>query len=205
MTYCLYFLVHKVNKIIFVLFMSTVVQQFCLDRSSHRDFLKDRDWNSIASFWRALVTETADIDFDLCTSNSLTGDVIKENNTQTVSITDEYGTTDLNAIHAVGEAEFLSNDPRFRRKTFAMRIGYDGTAYSGFQRQRCGDNKEPEDTVEGDVYICLGNRTSCAAGRTDKYVSAISQVECRFEVKIVPCSALSGVCEREPCNFLTFN
>jgi hypothetical protein len=48
----------------------------------------------------------------------------------------EYGATDLRLIHEIGKREFDSNDPRYKRKTFALRLAYDGTHYSGFQRQK---------------------------------------------------------------------
>ena len=47
-----------------------------------------------------------------------------------------YGLTDLQAIHAIGLEEFNSSDPRFKRLTFALRIGYDGSKYNGYQRQK---------------------------------------------------------------------
>jgi hypothetical protein len=36
----------------------------------------------------------------------------------------------------VGIDEFSSNDPRYKRKTFAIRIGYNGSKYNGYQRQK---------------------------------------------------------------------
>ena len=42
-----------------------------------------------------------------------------------------YGITQLNDIHKIGRNEYTSSDPRYKKKTFAMRIGYDGAKYQG--------------------------------------------------------------------------
>jgi len=60
-----------------------------------------------------------------------------------------------------------------KRKTFAMRIGYVGTQYFGFQHQK-GINVK---TVEGDLKNILGG-VVYGAGRTDRGVHAISQIVC---------------------------
>lgn len=52
---------------------------------------------------------------------------------------------------------------RYKRHTFALRVGYVGTAYTGFQDQK-GHNVR---TVEGDLKAALGENFPCA-GRTDK-------------------------------------
>jgi len=97
----------------------------------------------------------------------------------------KYGITDLDGLQQIGEnGEFQSNSSMYNRhKTFAVRIGYCGSAYEfGYQRQKYKDEDEPL-TVELDVYnaMCatsLGNTSArlTTAGRTDKYVSASAQI-----------------------------
>jgi hypothetical protein len=41
----------------------------------------------------------------------------------------QYGVTNLDIIHDIGREEYTSEDPRYKRKTFAIRLGYVGTAY----------------------------------------------------------------------------
>ena len=115
----------------------------------------------------------------------------------------EFGVTDLSVIYTAGYGEFNSNDPRsniiyvlpfiefsivqvwsfllrltsfnirFKRKTFALRIGYDGTKYNGYQIQKGVVGTKT--TVEEDIEASLGRKV-VAAGRTDKDVSAVSQI-----------------------------
>ena len=79
-------------------------------KSSHRDFFENRDWGAVVLFWKNNVILS---NLDILTNKN------------------EYGVTNIKEIHDLGHDEFLSNDPRYRRKTFAMRIGYNGTAYNG--------------------------------------------------------------------------
>ena len=72
----------------------------------------------------------------------------------------------------MGVEEYNSSDPRHKRQTFAVRIGYNGIEYNGYQIQK---GTEGVVTVEGDIFNILGQSTN-AAGRTDSHVSAISQV-----------------------------
>ena len=118
-------------------------------RSTHRSYFDNRDWKSII-----------DLLYTLCTNESteLSDNLVYS------------GITNLHAIHDIGKLEYISGDPRYRRQTFAMRISYIGSMYSGYQKQ---SNRV---SVEGDIYDGLGQRTCVAAGRTDKDVSALSQI-----------------------------
>jgi len=61
-----------------------------------------------------------------------------------------YGMTNLEQIQEIGEkGEFLSNSSMYNRhRTFAICVGYTGTAYEyGYQRQKYKDDEEPV-TVE---------------------------------------------------------
>ena len=123
-----------------------------MDRGSHSSFFECRSWEFIVQFWRAMVK---------CDSNLpsfIAGD-------------QEFGLTDLQSLHKAGTVEFNSLDPKCKRKTFALRIGYDGSQYSGFQMQKGANVK----TVEDDLRDILG-RSTAASGRTDKEVSAVSQI-----------------------------
>jgi len=124
------------------------------DRNSHSELIQERNWDVASNFWRSILVSNVTPDF--------------------VQGYGDYGVTDLAAINNIGYMEFQSGDPRFKRQTFALRIGYDGTQYNGFQMQK---GVEGLRTVEDDIEIAL-KRKVVAAGRTDKEVSAISQIIC---------------------------
>lgn len=126
-----------------------------LQRMSHNDFLWSRDWSLAAKFWADVVRRSSnDVPFVMGDS--------------------EFGVTNLNEVHAAGtRGEFTSADYRYsKRLTFALRIGYVGSLYNGYQRQA---NVKGVHTVEDDLKVALG-LTSYGAGRTDANVSAVSQV-----------------------------
>jgi hypothetical protein len=148
--------------------------------------IDERDWDMVAKFWSDLMLRSSLPIF-------VSGDPLSG-----------YGLTNMKSIHAIGIEEYASKDPRFKRQTFALRIGYDGSKYNGYQMQKgisltCGRpllRSAPQKvlifsygpllttlegvvnvrTVESDVMAALGGRTCVAAGRTDKDVSALSQV-----------------------------
>lgn len=123
-------------------------------------------------------------------------------------MTGDNSFTDLSQLYEVGMmGEFLSKDERYsKRKTFAVRFGYVGTEYGGYQSQK--NLTFPAIAVEDDIRRILGilfhsypvihitlilqlrhillisgdmGRSftpAYGAGRTDKGVSAISQVIC---------------------------
>lgn len=132
--------------------------KFHPNRDSHEDFFLARDWLSIDGFWGCLMKS------DSCLPYFITG----------MSNSNEFGfgITDLEKIHQAGKGQFISNNPRYARQTFAVRIGYHGTKYQGYQSQGKEDDIK---TVQSDVCKALG-RTVAAAGRTDRDVSAISQI-----------------------------
>ena len=122
------------------------------DRGSHLSFFDERNWVVVHKFWRNVMQSKVLHPF--------------------LSGTADYGVTSLIPISDLGRYEFESNDPRFKRKTFAIRFGYDGTRYNGYQKQKGVSNIQ---TVEDDIENILQHKV-VAAGRTDKNVSAISQV-----------------------------
>jgi len=149
----------------------------CKDRNSHQAFFDDRDWEGAIMFWRQLiVSPNSD-------TNPLPAFVVGGTGAGTCAGSDatsgdaEYGLTDLSKLNEAGQrGEFRSSDVRYsKKKSFALRIGYDGTAYQGYQRQK--DLPEGARTVEDDIKLSLGLFTY-GAGRTDRGVSAISQVIC---------------------------
>jgi hypothetical protein len=87
----------------------------------------------------------------------------------------DFGLTDLKLLGKVGEAgEFRSKDSLYqKRRTFAIRVGYQGKEYpTGFQRQK-GLGR----TVEHEILEALDiGKSITTAGRTDGGVSAVSQV-----------------------------
>lgn len=93
-----------------------------------------------------------------------------------------YGLSNIRKLEEVGQfsGEFSksANDTRYSlKKTFAILLGYRGSEYEkGFARQRVKAGEEDR-SVELDIKNSL--RLGCqiiVAGRTDKHVSAISQV-----------------------------
>lgn len=126
-------------------------------RGSHSTFFEQRDWKSVETFWRMVVS---------------IGQL-----PPAMSLNPSYSDTScgLSQIEQIGyEGEFASKDPRYiHRKTYALRIGYVGTEYSGYQRQQ--SLQQGLSTVEQELSTLMHWRPICA-GRTDKDVSALSQV-----------------------------
>ena len=122
---------------------------------SHNEFLRSRDWKLVENFWSTLVRDSSDM------MPFITGDR-------------EFGVTNLTELYDAGmRGEFTSKDLRYcKKRTFALRVGYVGTKYNGFQRQV---NVEGVHTVEDDLILALGC-TPYGAGRTDADVSAVSQI-----------------------------
>lgn len=85
---------------------------------SSRSLLDERDWDRVAKFWSDMMLRPSLPSF--VSGNPVSG----------------YGLTDLKSIHAIGIEEYASKDPRFKRQTFAIRIGYDGSKYNGYQMQK---------------------------------------------------------------------
>ena len=125
------------------------------ERMSHNDFLWSRDWSLVSKFWADIIRHSSN-DMPFVMGDS------------------EFGVTDLNEVNAAGlRGEFTSTNLRFSsRLTFALRIGYVGSLYNGYQRQA---NVKGVHTVEDDLKLALGV-TAYGAGRTDANVSAVSQV-----------------------------
>jgi len=94
----------------------------------------------------------------------------------------EYGLTDLQKLEQAGviSGEFSSRDLRYTsKKTYAVRCGYRGASYHGYQLQKTPQGYEACLTVEGDIKRALGGGLATyAAGRTDKGVNAVGQVFC---------------------------
>lgn len=134
--------------------MEEVVWKVTYPRNSHDNFLiENRDWNSVQHLWAKLLSVKTLPEF-------FSGD-------------QEYGITRLRDLQFDREKEFRPNNPKAGRKTFSLVLGYNGSKYSGYQQQK-GANVI---TVEDDLDLAFG-RKLIASGRTDKDVSALSQVVC---------------------------
>lgn len=96
-------------------------------RDSHSAFFAERNWDRVATFWSDMMLQSILPPF-------VQGDSQGDSGSDSGSA--GYGLTDLDAIHAIGREEFDSDNPRFKRQTFALRIGYNGAAYNGYQRQK---------------------------------------------------------------------
>lgn len=113
--------------------------------------------------------------------------------------TASYGIANLASVAEVGmHAEFSSMDPLYTsRETFAMRIGYVGTQYTGYQTQ----NKAWDGlvTVEDDLRKIIGGLPT-GAGRTDKgnilcyCVDVDASLELRLDLQYTPSRILSRMC-----------
>lgn len=118
-------------------------------KMSHNNFFLHRDWASLGRFWYNVVGNTTDL------SPIIAGD-------------SSFGVTDLGVLNRDGIDEKSSS----KRKRFALRIGYVGTMYNGYIRE---PNVRGHRNVEIDVEKAFGS--GCfGSGRTQVYVSAISQV-----------------------------
>lgn len=73
-----------------------------IPRDSHGEFFNNRQWDKFK--WTRILHDPPAF---LC------GDY-------------KFGVTDLASIAEKGNSEFISSDPKYKRKTFAIRIGYDG-------------------------------------------------------------------------------
>ncbi len=128
-----------------------------------------RDWKSVSQYWGNLLIQD-----ETTWPNFVKGGIATNS---------PYGLTDLSKVFQAGKkGEFLSTDQRYlRRNTYALRIGYRGDSYHGYQFQgnvdRAGYKISSRRTVEGDLTRIL-NATVFGAGRTDRGVHALSQVVC---------------------------
>jgi hypothetical protein len=133
-------------------------------RAEFDTFVRNRNWRFCNGYWSRIIQNSA---------HSLPAYV--EGNKLDANGADKYGVTDLEPLYQAGmKGEYTSKNFRYQSKqTIALRIGYDGNQYFGYQMQKyC-----PGITVEGDLKLALG-RNTIGAGRTDKGVSAVSQVIC---------------------------
>jgi tRNA pseudouridine(38-40) synthase len=146
-------------------------------RNQINDFIYNRDWTLAKKFWFAAINQN---DFKIFDEN-----------------TSKFSHTDISLIHNAGwKGEYFSKDDRYAMKqNYAARIGYLGTEYYGYQKQKTAPGK----TVEEDVKSVLGYKSFCA-GRTDREVSAISQVICFSSNQPIDTIALlESTINAEPC------
>lgn len=86
----------------------------------------------------------------------------------------KYGTSNLIDLHNAGHisGEYKSKDTRYSKtKTYALRFGYNGIKFHGYQSQKNISALTVEDVIHKVIQ-----KTVIVAGRTDKGVSALSQV-----------------------------
>ena len=115
------------------------------------------NWNRSQLFWGNLLKLTSKNDVD----SFLFGD-------------NEYGITNLKEINLSGlrSGEYESKDTRYTKtKTYALRFGYNGIKFYGYQSQRNVSIQAVEDVIHKVI-----KKTTVAAGRTDKGVSSLSQI-----------------------------
>lgn len=109
-------------------------------------FLESLDWSSVKKTYASYLENEASIPEDIR------------------GVETEFHLTDISAIEYAGE-EYCARD---RRRTFAMRIGYLGHCFNGFQLQRgAGDGVY---TVQDDLLRILGKvHSSTYCGRSPVY------------------------------------
>lgn len=136
------------------------------------DWRAKRNWKPVEDYYEALMSRS------LSPSLTTMPRIIRGN--------EPYSITSIQELAAMGTSEhgggeFESKNERYSgarcRKTYAVLLGYKGTSYSGYQRQKEDLEKK---SVEDDLRRCLKNiggaGSLTVAGRTDKNVSAISQI-----------------------------
>lgn len=141
-----------------------------LPRSSHVDFFNNRDWQSVQTFWSTALKSSYE-------REGVATDGARSRLPPFITGDEKFSWTNLHSLHKVSEesGEFQSTDQKYSsRYTYALTIGYDGSRYNGYQQQKGSDLCQIR-TVEDDVEFLL-RRKVVVAGRTDKDVSAMSQV-----------------------------
>lgn len=160
--------------------VSALVDTSLQQREAFAQFVASRNWKFCESYWSRTIKFS---------SNELPSFVTGSDK--------DFGVSNLEVIRDAGQkGEFVSKNNRYHMKqNFAMRIGYDGNKYHGYQKQKfC-----PGLTVEGDLKEAL-SRNTIGAGRTDRGVSGISQVICFStpDMKIKPEDLIKKFKESEP-------
>jgi hypothetical protein len=140
--------VHRLNGLIAI-----SAKPFCVATMGRRnmsskhffsEFFKNRDWDAVANFWYHNVRSPSPL---------ITGD-------------SKYGVTDVKTLE-------YNLDQRSSYRRFALRIGYVGTMYTGYQRSKFEVKSDVK--VEHDLDTALGKQAFCQR-MTKPNVSAISQV-----------------------------
>ncbi len=139
---------------IFLMVMKNHNALSLLIQSSKKNFESWKDWSVVNQYWRRIMNQSNNI------PPEIKGD-------------DAYGLTNLAAINNSGlRGEFFSKDSRYNSiKSYAIRLGYDGNKFHGYQSQKNSSALAVEDILRNII-----RREVVAAGRTDRKVSAISQI-----------------------------
>jgi hypothetical protein len=170
--------------------LSTVPEAQQMQRDRFAQFILARNWKFCESYWSRIVKHASDN-----LPSFVVGEDVAERSPP------GYGVSDLAAIRDAGKkGEFVSKNPRYHlRQTLALRVGYDGNQYHGYQKQS-KKNQCPGLTVEGDICLALGHNTS-GAGRTDRGVSAVSQVICfaTQDMTVTPDQLMQKFKDSAPC------
>lgn len=171
--------------------MSTAVTELQQrQRDQFAQFVLARNWKFCESYWSRIIKYS---------SEQLPSFVSGEQSSRLHP--PGYGVSDIAAIYDAGmKGEFICKNPRYhQRQTLALRVGYDGNQYHGYQKQS-KKNQCPGLTVEGDICVALGRNTS-GAGRTDRGVSAVSQVICfaTDDMTLTPAAVLDRFRASAPC------
>lgn len=128
------------------------------DRFSHCSFFENRNWAEVARYW----------------ARAIRGGMTPLQDNSSV-----YGITNLQTLKACYniEQQTTRGDLRYERRTFALRVGYCGSVFVGFQAQ---SKDSAIQTVQGDLERTLG-RKIVAAGRTDK-VDSCYHLNCLLQL-----------------------
>ena len=135
-------------------------------RNSHDEFFDNRDWDVVSAFWR----------WCLNANEGFPSFVYGHQDELAKGTENSFGVNQCKIMQDSWVEQGLPIFEKYRnpdRVTFALRIGYAGHSYSGYQKQKAGLGIH---TVEDDLEQALHGQKSQVAGRTDKDVSAVSQV-----------------------------
>jgi hypothetical protein len=104
-------------------------------KESHIEFFKNRNWEVINQFWKHVVS-TRNVPTWLSGSVAPIASVhTMDSNLPNIVEQEVYGFTRMEALRHCGLAESEVFNPKFKRKTFAIQVGYLGSAYQVIERR----------------------------------------------------------------------
>jgi tRNA U38,U39,U40 pseudouridine synthase TruA len=173
-----------------------------LERNTYIHSIEGRNWDEATDFWkRCLNVYTLPSFIQGHQEAEAEAEVEAEAGHQLAYDPNSLGVTQMQAMQRSWLASGLPltelKKGKQVRTNYACRIGYVGSEYHGYQKQNDGLGLL---TVEDDLLLALDGQKTVPAGRTDKDVSACSQIVCfhRYD-SLSPQDILNKAIESEPC------